>query len=120
MYDSMNLDATFLLACLWIPSHPLEYKVGEQGICCGIDNPQTSYTLLCSVASAVRGKIGLVCLVKVMIDILKKLFRPSGVGIGQSTSLGDCPDAYMMQFTHFCCHRGLYFTQRIETHNNCI
>lgn len=69
-----------------------------------------------SVPLAVRGKFSLVGLIKVAIDLLKELFRQSGIGVGQGTALrnGFYPD--MVQLTDFRCHGSLYLTKGIEPH----
>jgi len=81
MNDGMHLYATLLLSRLRMPSHALEDDVGEQGYRGGIDDSQTFYPFLRTIASAVRRKFVLIALVKVVVNVLKEFLRASGVRV---------------------------------------
>ena len=81
MNDGMHLYATLLLSRLGMTAHALEDDVREQGYRGGIDDSQTFYPFLRTIASAVRRKFVLIGLVKVTVHVLKELLRASGVHI---------------------------------------
>ena len=54
MDDRVDLDASFLLSGLWMPSNALENSVGEKRDCSRIDNSKPFNPLFRAIASAVR------------------------------------------------------------------
>ena len=81
MNDGMHFYASLLLSRLRMPAHALEDDVREQGYRGGIDDSQTFYPFLRTIASAVRRKSVLIGLVKVVVHVLKELLRASGVRV---------------------------------------
>jgi len=81
---------------------------------------QAFYPLLAAVPSVVRRKFFLIALIQITIYLLKELFIASGIGVRERAAPGDLSYADMMQLPDLCCHRCLYLTQRVETHDYSI
>ena len=68
VYDRVDFDATFLLACLGMAPYTLEQQIGEQRYCRGVDDLQPFHPFETLAALAVRGKDMAVGGVQIALD----------------------------------------------------
>ena len=94
----MNLYTAFLLSCLRMPAHPLEYKIGEQFDGCGVNDLKPIHPFWMLTASAVRYKFIPVTGIQIPVDGFKYTFWTTLVGIGKSAAAYLEGNTYVCQF----------------------